>query len=74
MCEHVLTYYKDLFTKEDWDRPSLDNLGFSLINEADADRIEKGFDEEEIKAAVFYLERDKAPSPDGYPIAFFQTF
>lgn len=70
----MLTYYKDLFTKEDWDRPSPDNLRFSLINEADADRIEKGFDEDEIKAAVFYLGRDKTPSPDGYPIAFFQTF
>lgn len=52
----------------------LDNLEFALINEAEADRLEKAFEEEEVKAAVFALGRDKAPGPNGFPLEFFRLF
>ena len=54
--------------------PSLDNLQFSMIDEASASWLEKNFDEEGVKAAVFELRGDKAPDLDGFPIAFFQFF
>lgn len=44
-CEHAIDYYKELFTKEIWDQPSLDNLQFPMIIEAMADRNEKVFEE-----------------------------
>ena len=42
-----MAFFKDLFSKEDWQRPSLDNLEFSLIDPAEADCLEKMFEEEE---------------------------
>lgn len=74
ISNHVPSFYKDLFSKEEWVRPSLDNLEFSMIDEASASWLEKNFDEEEVKAAVFELRGDKALDPNGFPIAFFQFF
>lgn len=74
ICDHVLAFYKDLFTKEDCDCPSLDKLAFSMIDEAETDLIEKQFNEEEVKAAVFDLGGEKAPRPGVFPSAFFQIF
>lgn len=36
--------------------------------------LEREFEEEEIKAAAFALAEEKAPDPDGFPMAFFQYF
>lgn len=32
-----------------------------------------GFTEEEVHDAIFQMERNKAPGPDGFPAEFFQT-
>jgi hypothetical protein len=32
------------------------------------------FSEEEVKAAIFQMEHNKAPGPDGFPIEFYQKF
>ena len=32
------------------------------------------FSEEEVKMAVFYMEHNKAPGPDGFPTKFYQFF
>ena len=32
------------------------------------------YSEEEIKKAVFQMEHNKAPGPDGFPAEFYQTF
>ncbi|RVW35131.1 hypothetical protein CK203_085890 [Vitis vinifera] len=44
------------------------NLGES------ASRLDSPFSEEEIFNAIFQLDRDKAPGPDGFTIAVFQNF
>lgn len=36
--------------------------------------LENDFSEEEIKRAIWNLEYDRAPGPDGFPIFFFQIF
>lgn len=38
------------------------------------DWLEKGFNEEEVKEAIFNWWGEKAPGPDGFPQAFFQIF
>ena len=40
ICDHVVDYYKELFSEVVWDRPSLDNLQLPMITEAEADIIE----------------------------------
>ena len=32
------------------------------------------YSEEEVKKAVFQMEHNKAPGPDGFPAEFFQNF
>jgi hypothetical protein len=32
------------------------------------------YTEEEVKKAIFHMEQNKAPSPDGFPVEFHQTF
>ena len=68
----MVNFYTDLFTKEDWDHPSLDNLDFIPLEETDSDWLEKAFDEEEVKVVVFNMKGEKAPGLDGFPLAFFQ--
>ena len=57
-----------------WERPSLDNLEFAGIGDEKAQWIERKFEEEEIRQAVFSCAGDKAPQPNGFPMAFFQRF
>ncbi|RVW70180.1 hypothetical protein CK203_057138 [Vitis vinifera] len=40
--------------------------------EQSASRLDSSFTEEEISKAIFQLDRDKAPGPDGFTIAIFQ--
>ncbi|KAL5552484.1 hypothetical protein UlMin_039885 [Ulmus minor] len=44
----------------------------SSINYGSAFWLERPFEEEEIKKAVFEIDREKSPGPDGYTGAFFQ--
>lgn len=63
-----------LYKRDSWDRPLLDNLQFDCIGDKRAMWLEREFEEEEIKAAAFALAEEKAPDPDGFPMAFFQYF
>ena len=49
---------------------SFPDLNFNLIGEDQAAKLEEMFTEEEILAAVSGLNVDKAPGPDGFPLAF----
>ena len=53
-------------------RPLLDGLDFSVLSTKDATGLEKPFGEEEVSSVVHGFVRDKAPGPDGFPMAFFQ--
>lgn len=36
--------------------------------------MDRSFEDEEIRVAIFYLGRDKVPGPDGFPMVFLQQF
>ena len=76
--ENIVNHIKDFFAtpyaKEEWNRPTLDNLQFDTIGEANAAYLESEFEEAEVREAVFALRGDKALGPDGFPIAFFHLF
>lgn len=77
-CDDIINHIKDfscsLYSRDEWYRPLLDNLDFACIGEESAQWMEREFEEEEICKAVFDLGREKAPGPDGFPVAFFQIF
>ena len=50
--------------------PPLPDLNLNRIGIEEAVCLEESFSENEIWAAISGLNRDKAPSPDGFPLAF----
>ena len=64
----------DNFKEAQRPRTSLDNMAFDGMGDHWAQWLERKFDEEEMRQAVFDLTGGKAPDPNGVPIAFFQRF
>ena len=69
----IVEFYQNLFSETGGQRPLLDNLPFSGIDEADRANLDSQFSEEEVFGAVSSMCGDKAPRPDGFSIAFFQS-
>jgi hypothetical protein len=70
--EHVVNYYESLFTEPLSWRPRLDNLEFDRLNGEEAASLENPFEEREVREVIKGMNRDKAPGPDGFSMAFFQ--
>ena len=59
--------------------PDVSNININIsnasrINNEEAENLLKEFSEKEIKNAVFSMEHNKAPGPDGFNIEFYQHF
>ncbi|RVW70579.1 hypothetical protein CK203_060646 [Vitis vinifera] len=65
-------YFEKLYTSPTGESWSAKGLDWSPISEESALRLDSPFTEEEISKAIFQLDRDKAPGPDGFTIAVFQ--
>jgi len=50
----------------------LDNLAFDSLDAVEASSLELPFEENEVLEVVKGMNRDKAPGPDGFTLAFFQ--
>jgi hypothetical protein len=70
--DHIASFYEHLYMETGYSRPLLDGMQFSVIFYADAAWLERPFDEDEFVAVVQGFNRDKAPGPDGFSLAFFQ--
>ncbi|GMY24730.1 NADH dehydrogenase [ubiquinone] iron-sulfur protein 1, mitochondrial-like [Fagus crenata] len=71
IAECITRFYHNLFTEVDSRRPSLNGLDFSMLTVEDAAGLEKPFEEDEVSGVVHGFVGDKAPGPDGFPMAFF---
>ena len=71
--EHAAHFYETLFEEQYSWRPSLDNLAFDSLAEDEASSLELPFLEREVFEVVKGMNRDKAPGPDGFSMAFFQA-
>ena len=49
----------------------MEGLEFDQIGESERGWLERRFEKDEILSVVRDMERDKAPGPDGFSIAFF---
>jgi hypothetical protein len=70
--EHVVNYYESLFSEPLSWRPRLDNLEFDRLNGEEVSSLENPFEEREVREVIKGMDRDKAPGPDGFSMAFFQ--
>ena len=71
VADQVVQFYKKLYTEtEEW-RPFVEGLEFDQIEGLEREWLERRFEKEEILRVVKELEGDKAPSLDGFSMAFY---
>jgi hypothetical protein len=69
ISNHIVNFYESLFSEPlNW-RPRVDNLEFAMLNNEEVSKLEEPFEEREV---IKGMDRDKAPGPDGFTLAFFQ--
>ena len=73
IAEGISSFYRQLYSENVVDRPVLDDMIFSRIFEEDALWLDRPFDEEEVHGVITGFNVDKAPSPNGFSMAFFQS-
>jgi hypothetical protein len=72
----MTNYYKNVFTSPLDNSFTLDEArldGISHVFEEENNLWIRPFSEEEVREAVFQIEHNKAPGPDGFPAEFYQT-
>ncbi len=69
--DHIAELYEQLYLEDGHRRPYLDGVQFSTISTEDANWLDRPFDEVEITNVVQGCNGNKAPSPDGFSLAFF---
>ena len=75
--KYITKYYKSLFGAPTEGNFTLDETRIDDIPHVTADEndiLTAPFSEEEVRAAVFQMEHNKAPGPDGFPTEFYQNF
>lgn len=58
---HAEEYFLNQYSKDRPIRPKVDGLSLPCLQEGQAEWLERPFDEEEVKKAVWILDGDKAP-------------
>jgi hypothetical protein len=74
---YITTYYKNLFGAPEDSHITLDETRVDDIPQVSPQEnalLSAPYSEEEIRKAVFQMEHNKAPGPDGFPAEFYQTF
>ena len=66
----LVAAFQHLFSDQGGWRTSLPDVEINEIGQEEAARLEEIFSEEKIWEAISGLSSDKAPGPDGFPIAF----
>ena len=54
-------------------KADIGRLQFDQISQQEAENLERSFTEDEIHAALMEMNGDKAPGPDGFTMAFWQS-
>ena len=68
--EGLIAAFQNLLSDPGGWRPSLPDLNLNRIESEEAASLEENFSEDEIWTAISGLNGDKAPGPDGFPLAF----
>ena len=67
----LVLFYQGLYEETEVGHPTVDGLDFACIGEDERLSLEKEFTEEEVTQVLREMESDKAPSLDGFTMAFF---
>jgi len=75
--QHITNYYKSLFGPPENSFIELDEHyvhDIPQVSELENEHLTDAFSESEVRTAVFQMEHNKAPGPDGFPPEFYQVF
>jgi len=75
--EHITSYYKNLFGPLEISTIGLNDQqvhDIPQVSELEIEFLTSVFLESEVRTAVFQMEHNKAPGPDGFPPEFYQVF
>ena len=70
--QEITSFYERILKENNEIIWSLQGLQWDVITQDKAAWLERIFEMEEIKEAVFSCDRDKSPGSDGYTMAFYQ--
>jgi hypothetical protein len=74
---YITNYYKNLSGAPEegnfyMDESRTDDI--PQVSDAENNFLTAEYSEEEVRKAIFQIEHNKAPGPDGFPAEFYQTF
>ena len=74
---HITNYYKNLFGPSENSLIMLDETqtdDIPQVSDLENEYLTAAFSQEEVRTAIFQMEHNKAPGPDGFPPEFYQVF
>ncbi|RVW48585.1 putative mitochondrial protein [Vitis vinifera] len=71
--EGVVNAFQQLLSEEPAWKADIEGLNLQRLNHIEAEGLEQPFTEEETHAALMGMNGDKAPGPDGFTVAFWQS-
>ncbi|RVW80404.1 hypothetical protein CK203_042300 [Vitis vinifera] len=71
--EGIANAFKELLSEDTEWKADIGSLQFDQISQEEAEILERPFTEEEIHGALMEMNGDKAPGPDGFTLAFWQS-
>lgn len=74
ISNELKSFYENLYTLEKISRPRIDNFFDACLTPEKACLLEAQFFEEEIKEAIFSMNKDKSPSLDSFSMFFHQKY
>ena len=72
ISEEIVNFFGKLYSKPEGAPWRVEGLDWVLISRESAIWLDRPFSEEEVQMAIFQLNKEKAPSPDGFTIAVYQ--
>ncbi|RVX16773.1 LINE-1 retrotransposable element ORF2 protein [Vitis vinifera] len=72
ISEEIVNFFRNLYSKPEGDSWKIEGIDWAPISEESAIWLDRPFSEEEVRMAVFQLNKEKAPGPDGFTIAVYQ--
>ncbi|RVW49857.1 LINE-1 reverse transcriptase-like [Vitis vinifera] len=71
--EGIANAFKELLSEDMGWKADIGSLQLDQISQEEAEMLERPFTEEEIQGALMEMNGDKAPGPDGFTLAFWQS-
>ncbi|XP_058751681.1 uncharacterized protein LOC131624783 [Vicia villosa] len=67
-------HFESFFKEENPCRPELSGINLNSLSSLDSSALEKPFEEDEVKEAIWSCDGNKSPGPDGFSLEFYKKY